>query len=60
MCYRCDECKQSTKPRQKMLKRTIFRTVRHPEGTQGKQIARETKLCRECMDRESQAEQLAG
>jgi hypothetical protein len=48
MSYRCDECKRSTERRQKMLKRIIFRTVRHLDGTQGTQIAKEVKQCPDC------------
>jgi hypothetical protein len=54
MCYRCDECGESTQQRQKMLKKTIFRAVRYPNGTQGIQIAHETRLCRVCKEETDQ------
>ena len=60
MSYRCDECKKSTESGQKMLKRIIFREVRYPQGTQGTQISREIKLCRDCIEKQSEADRLAG
>ena len=55
--YRCDECRASDHvkvPRgQKMLKRVIYKTVQHREGTVGTQIVKEIKLCRDCMAKPS-------
>lgn len=55
--YRCDECQASDElkvPRgQKLLKRVIYKTVKHREGTIGRQIAKEIKLCRKCMAKTS-------
>ncbi len=48
MSYRCDECKTATKRCQKLLKRIVYRTVRHPNGSEGTQIAKEIKLCPDC------------
>lgn len=48
MSYRCDECNQSTDHHQKMLKTVTYRTVKHKEGTQGTQIAKEIKYCPAC------------
>ncbi|MGA2259726.1 MAG: hypothetical protein ABSG53_34040 [Thermoguttaceae bacterium] len=59
MSYRCDECKTFTKRGQKMLKRIVFRMVRHPNGTEGTQIAKEIKLCPDCMNKPA-ADRLAG
>lgn len=47
--YRCDECKQSVAKGQKFLKRITYRTVKHKEGTTGRQISSEIKLCPDCM-----------
>jgi hypothetical protein len=40
------------KPHQKLLKRIVYRTVTHKEGTKGPQIAREIKLCPDCMHKQ--------
>lgn len=48
MCYRCDECRKSTERYQKMIKRVVYKTVKHAEGTTGVQIAKEIKLCLDC------------
>jgi hypothetical protein len=55
MCYHCDECQKSTKPYQKMLKRVIYKPVQHQNGTHGRQIAKEIKLCPACMAKASAA-----
>lgn len=58
--YRCEACGVSTKKRRPMLKKTILKAVRHPEGTEGTQIVREVKLCGDCMEKQSGANRLAG
>ena len=55
MSYRCEQCKKSTDKRQRLLKQVIYKPSNPQDGKHGLQIAREVKLCPECMAKQSKA-----
>ena len=48
--YKCNACGKNSEPKEKCNIVPIkFRTKHYPNGTIGKEIVKETKLCRKCV-----------